>query len=181
MAYSTTDIGQSPTQLTTGTAMTGVTGVILDNGKGNRYKAGTEDGRVWRVTTPNASMAMAQEMLAGLTGKTYQPFSASRARVHPAAEIGDEITVGAVPGTLHGQMYSQNMNFASGYSDIGSPGYEEIDGEYEYLDAEQRAMAYTNNAIRNAFGEDGVALQVKIVNELPKDHANYNVLWVIPY
>lgn len=101
------------------------------------YTAGDDTGRTLEVDCPWATQAMADNLLAKLSGYQYQPFSASGAILDPAAELGDAVTVGGIYTVLASIDLSAD---ALGSADIGAPGEEEVDHEYPYLSPQERAM-----------------------------------------
>lgn len=182
MAYDVTDIGGSPKSITGGDAYGFSRVKVIDTDTGGVYEAGDGSGRTFVYKTTGGSQAKADWLLSRAAWKTFYAYDAQRAQVDAAAEAGDFVI--DLTGGLGKPMYTQEINFASGYSDIGAPGYEELDGDYTYLNDMEKAVLqsskYTDQAITSAFGEDGAALQVRIVSELPEDHAQHNILWVVP-
>ena len=187
-AYDTVDAGGSPRTMSRGTIISGITKVILTSDDGAVYIAGSDTGRTFRAKVPDASQEVAETMLSRLRGRAYRPYEATRAAIDPAAELGDAVRIGqnetASSGPGVWQMMSQSMRYGGGYySDISSPSYDETEAEYPYQTAAEKAAtqsaAYTDRALNQALGEDGIALQVRIVTSLPPDHASQNVLWVI--
>ena len=66
------------------------------------FEAGDdESGRLLEVDNPFGTQEMADDMLAKLSGKQYQPFEAISAQVDPAVEMGDGITVSDVYSGLY--------------------------------------------------------------------------------
>ena len=99
----------------------------------------TRSGRAEEINCPlvkaSERQALADEMLRQLSGRRYQPFTASGAEVNPLMELGDGILVHGV----YSGMYQQQIEFNSMMtSDIGAPGEEETESEYKYETASER-------------------------------------------
>ena len=119
------------------------TGVRLWYDDNQYFFAGDETGRVLEVDNPWATQAMADKVLASVSGYTYQPFEAGSAILDPAAELGDGVNVGGV----YGPLASVTTRFDSMCSaDIAAPADEEIDHEYPYLSPVERE--YKRNKAR---------------------------------
>lgn len=111
------------------------TGQKDDGGNDIYFAAGNTSGRTLEITNPWASQAMANNVLARLSGWVYQPYSAEEARLNPAAEMGDSVTV----SDIYSGIYSRNLNFTSLYKpNIKAPYDEEIDHEYTYESSSER-------------------------------------------
>lgn len=177
MAFETTSIGGSPTAINGGNEY-GFSGVrVVDANTGDEYYAGDNSGRTFVYRTEvNATQNWADWLYQHSAWKTFCAYEAPRAALDPAAELGDMVIDGT--GKLHGNLYTQETNFASGFSDIGAPGYEETDGDSSYLTDYDKALMNANRYTDAALGGD-VGLQVRIVDTLPRDHASQNVLWVV--
>lgn len=93
------------------------------------YVSGTDTGRTLEAFCPWATQKMADNILQKIRGYRYQPFSATKARLDPAAELGDAVSI----GDTYGMIASMTSYFGPGFvSDISSPHDEEIDHEYPY-------------------------------------------------
>lgn len=103
----------------------------------NAYTAGDDTGRTLEVDCPWATQAMANNLLAAVSGYAYQPFSATGAILDPAAELGDGITVNGIYSLLAAIDTTAD---ALDSADIGAPGEEEVDHEYPYLSPQDRAL-----------------------------------------
>ena len=99
------------------------------------YTSGDDTGRTMEVSCPWGSQAMADSILAKVSGIEYQPYEASDALLDPAAEIGDGITLGGVYSVLAQSYVSLDKQCAA---NISAPYTDEIDDEYPYKTPEQR-------------------------------------------
>lgn len=99
------------------------------------YTSGDDTGRTLEVSCPWGSQAMADSILAKVSGIEYQPYEASDALLDPATEIGDGITLGGVYSVLAQSYVSLDKQCAA---NISAPYTDEIDDEYPYKTPEQR-------------------------------------------
>ena len=99
------------------------------------YTSGDDTGRTLEVSCPWGSQAMADSILAKVSGIEYQPYEASDALLDPATEIGDGITLGGVYSVLAQLYVSLDKQCAA---NISAPYTDEIDDEYPYKTPEQR-------------------------------------------
>lgn len=101
------------------------------------YAAGDETGRTLTMECPWGTQAMAENILAGIQGCRYQPYSASGALLDPAAELGDGITAHGV----YGGIYSRDISFGPLLTAaVSAPYEEEIDHEYPYVPRQERKV-----------------------------------------
>ena len=94
-------------------------------------------GRVLRFENPWGTKEQAQNIYNSLVtrGFQYQPYTADKAIVNPAAEIGDAVTVN---GTYSG-IYKMNRNYSSLMAaNIEAPLDEEVDHEFPYEPKQDR-------------------------------------------
>ena len=114
-----------------------VTKVILWYDDESSYAAGDDSGRVLELTCPWATQAMAENILASVSGFVYRPFSGTGALLDPAAELGDAVTVNGV----YSMLATMDTNFdALCLSDISAPADEEVDHEYPYQSPQGREL-----------------------------------------
>ena len=130
-------VGNNASRVTKDDPFAEITHVILDLDEEVFVEVGDDTGRTLELTCPWATENMASAILAALSGYHYQPYEAEKALVEPAAEIGDEITVGGITGILAKQSVNLNSLFAS---DIAAPAENEIDHEYPYKSPQQREI-----------------------------------------
>lgn len=117
--------------------------VILNVTKELYYEAGNETGRTLELTCPFGTQAMANNILAMLEGFQYQPYTAERAILDPAAELGDGLTVNGV----YGGIFRLSIKSGAVYNaDVSAPADEEIDHEYAFIpNAERKIERRINN------------------------------------
>lgn len=102
------------------------------------FAAGDDSGRTLEADLPWATQAIADDMLARISGFIYHPFEAQGAILDPAAELGDGVTVNGV----YAPLATMNITFGRGVSaDISAPADEEIDHEIPYQTPTQRALS----------------------------------------
>ena len=127
------------------------------------YTSGDDTGRTLEVSCPWGSQAMADSILAKVSGIEYQPYEASDALLDPATEIGDGITLGGVYSVLAQSYVSLDKQCSA---NISAPYTDEIDDEYPYKTPEQRKterqLAQTRSLItKNA---EEIKLEVQGLN-----------------
>lgn len=127
------------------------------------YTSGDDTWRTLEVSCPWGSQAMADSILAKVSGIDYQPYEASDALLDQAAEIGDGITLGGVYSVLAQSSISLDKQCAA---NISAPYNDEIDDEYPYKTPEQRKserqLAYTRSLITKTAEE----IRLDVSNEL---------------
>lgn len=124
------------------------------------YTSGDDTGRTMEVSCPWGSQAMADSILAKVSGIEYQPYEASDALLDPATEIGDGITLGGVYSVLAQSYVSLDKQCAA---NISAPYTDEIDDEYPYKTPEQRKterqLAQTRSLITKSAEEIKLEVQ----------------------
>lgn len=124
------------------------------------YTSGDDTGRTLEVSCPWGSQAMADSILAKVSGIEYQPYEARDALLDPATEIGDGITLGGVYSVLAQSYVSLDKQCAA---NISAPYTDEIDDEYPYKTPEQRKterqLAQTRSLITKT--ADEIKLEVQ--------------------
>lgn len=141
-------VGNNASRVTKDDPFAEITHVILDLDEEVFVEAGNDTGRTLELTCPWATENMASAILAALSGYRYQPYEAEKALVEPAAEIGDEITVGGITGILAKQSVNLNSLFAS---DIAAPAENEIDHEFPYKSPSQREIKRRLKSMETTF------------------------------
>ena len=115
----------------------GYSGVEITVDDETVYFAGTEDGRILRVTNVWGTQQMADDMLEQIEGFQYQPMDARGALLDPAAEIGDGVSMKGV----YSGICTLNRDYTSLMAtDIAAPQDEEIDHEYPFETSENREI-----------------------------------------
>lgn len=98
-------------------------------------EAGNDTGRSLEFTCPFATQAMADTILASLTGFQYQPYKVKDALLDPAAEVGDAANTRG----SYGGIYQRERKFTPMMAaNIAAPQDEEINHEYQYESPERR-------------------------------------------
>ena len=133
--YGLTDVGMRALSLDTAPPFQAFSGVRLWRDDKNFVLAGNETSRVLEGDCPWATLAMANNVLSAINGKIYRPFEASGARLDPAAELGDTVSIAGTESVL---AYINTTFQAMYVSDIGAPAEEELDHEYPYLSKQER-------------------------------------------
>lgn len=102
------------------------------------YTAGNDTKDELLVECPWGTQAMADALLAALAGFKYKPYTAEGTYTHPAAELGDAVTVG---DDIYGGIYVRNTEYSvEPISDVSAPTTEEIDDEYDYEEPIKREL-----------------------------------------
>ena len=120
-------------KLKMGAPAAAISGVVLHDGEGNKYTAGS--GEMLESESPWASQAAASQALSAVNGYRYQAFSARQAIIKPHMELGDYITV----GTASGLMCSYYFDMDTYVGDVGAPEEYEINRKYPYRTTAARA------------------------------------------
>ena len=160
------DIGEEPKKITR---------VIIKVDSDHVYTAGNDSGRTIERECPWGSEEMARAVLDKLSGVSYQPFSAERAMLSPAFEIGDAVTVGGV----YSQIVGADINYkVSGLVDIYAPDLDEAEDEYPsertVQSSIQLQLAHARSVINKrvdelylaVFGEEGSGAEASIKIQL---------------
>ena len=126
-------VGEDAESLEVSTQFNAYSGIEIVDSDGNSELVGSKTGRV--LTIEGITRGQAQAILQDLSGFQYQPYTASKAILNPAAEIGDAVTVNDVYSGIYklSRNYEPNMS-----SDIEAPKEEEVDHEYPYEPKQDR-------------------------------------------
>lgn len=153
-------LGSNVGELETGDVPANITRVNLSVDSDHYYTAGDDTGRAIEVTCPWGTQEMANSILAAISGKTYQPYTATDALLDPAAEIGDAVTVGGYYSVIAS---INNLFDRACAPTISAPESDEIDDEYPYESKERREtnrqLAQTHSLITKTAEE--IRLEVK--------------------
>ncbi len=110
-------------------AFDGYSKVVISVSDELQYSAGTDTGRTLTLECPFGSQKMANNILAKIKGFQYQPYTASKAYLNPAAELGDAFSSGKV----YSGIYKKDVSFGPLYTaNLAAPGGEKINYKYEY-------------------------------------------------
>lgn len=123
----------------------------------NYYTAGDDTGKEITASCPSATQAMADALLAKLSGYQHQTFTADAANIDPAAELGDAVTVGGVYAPL-GQIRDDGM----GYSDIGAADEPEVEDEYPYISPIQQEINRKSTEIYSTISKTSEEIRLEI-------------------
>ena len=156
-------LGQNVSDLDYDEKVSRISRINLSVDSDHIYTSGDDTGRTLEVSCPWGSQAMADSILAKVSGIDYQPYEASDALIDQAAEIGDGITLGGVYSVLAQSSISLDKQCAA---NIAAPYNDEIDDEYPYKTPEQRKserqLAYARSLITKTAEE----IRLEVSNEL---------------
>lgn len=125
----------------------------------NYYTAGTDTGLTLEADIPWATKTIANAVLAAVNGYAYQAYSAAKANIDPAHELGDPLTVNGLASVL-----AQIDDDGGGFPDIAAPGKLEDADEYPVEGPLQRALNRTVKLGQSYYGttidrESGLTVQ----------------------
>ena len=165
-------LGSRTGELDTGDVPANITRVNLSVDSDHYYTAGDDAGRAIEVTCPWGSQAMADSILASVSGKTYQPFTATDALLDPAAEIGDAVTVGG----YYSVIANINTEFDRACAPtISAPESDEIDDEYPYESKERRETNRKLAQTRSLISKTSEEILLKVEKELEGLSSSFSV------
>ena len=161
------DIGWAVRSLENPDAFSPWSGVSVFYGDNESFNAGDETGRVLTCDDPWAEQETADGILSVIKDAAYQPFRATGATMALAAELGDGLTVGGSSGPLTGSVTGHifTMEIACGglsTCTVGAPGDEEVDHEYPYTGAAERAFSREKAYVRATFSIMTDAIEGKV-------------------
>ena len=165
-------LGSNVGELETGDMPANITRVNLSVDSDHYYTAGDDTGRTIEVTCPWGSQEMANSILSSVSGKTYQPYTATDALLDPAAEIGDAVTVGGYYSVIAD--ISTSFDRASAPT-ISAPGSDEIDDEYPYESRERRETNRQLAQTRSLISKTSEEILLQVENELEGLSASFSV------
>lgn len=165
-------LGSNVGELETGDVPANITRVNLSVDSDHYYTAGDDTGRAIEVTCPWGSQEMANSILASVSGKTYQPYTATDALLDPAAEIGDAVTVGGYYSVIAD--ISTSFDRASAPT-ISAPGSDEIDDEYPYESRERRETNRQLAQTRSLISKTSKKILLQVENELEGLSSSFSV------
>lgn len=165
-------LGSNVGELETGDVPANITRVNLSVDSDHYYTAGDDTGRAIEVTCPWGSQAMADSILASVSGKGYQPFTATDALLDPAAEIGDAVTVGGYYSVIAD--ISTEFDRACAPT-ISAPESDEIDDEYPYESKERRETNRQLAQTRSLISKTSEEILLQVENELNGLSSSFSV------
>ena len=156
-------LGSNVGELETGDMPANITRVNLSVDSDHYYTAGDDTGRAIEVTCPWGTQEMANSILASVSGKTYQPYTATDALLDPAAEIGDAVTIGGYYSVIAGISTSFDRACAP---TISAPESDEIDDEYPYESREKRETNRQLAQTRSLISKTSEEIMLSVENEI---------------
>lgn len=135
------------------------------------YVAGNDTGRTLEIDNPFGTQAMANNMLASLTGYQYQPYEAQGAMLDPAAEIGDAVNMRGA----YGGIYTRERTFGRLMkADVSAPHDEEINHEYQYESPEERKFTRQINDVKASLIIANDSINAKVSQESPEGQTSFS-------
>jgi len=168
------DLGRNVTAFEKGDDIAPVTDVYVyygyDSNGVSLYghaQATPNDGRefeceVKTITDGTQANLIASEILTGLGGTFYHPYTATGAELDPATEIGDTVTVNSVTSIVGTLVCDFNRGM---WADISAEGLEPVD-DFDYLSGSARQADRTErsaevNSARIAVNADAITAEVE--------------------
>lgn len=142
-----TSVGRRVSSFSVSPAFLPFTGVEITVDDETTYSAGNATGRVLKVNCPWGTQAIANAILTDITGFIYQPYTASDARIDPAAEIGDGLNVNGYYGVLASCDSEYDPLFVA---DVSAPDGGELLSEYPYLPPITRKVQFAQSQAQRA-------------------------------
>lgn len=165
-------LGSNVGELETGDVPANITRVNLSVDSDHYYTAGDDTGRAIEVTCPWGSQEMANSILSSVSGKIYQPYTATDALLDPAAEIGDAVTVGG----YYSVIASVNNLFDRACAPtISAPESDEIDDEYPYESSDRRETNRQLAQTRSLITKTSEEIRLEVANEIAGLSASISV------
>ena len=134
-ATNKTNLGNNVSSLDYGEKVSRISRINLVVDSENMYTAGDDTGRTLEVACSWGTQAMANSILAKVSGVDYQPYAAADALLDPAAEIGDGVSIAGIYSVIATSAITLDKMCEA---DISAPYMDEIDDEYPYKTPEQR-------------------------------------------
>lgn len=130
-----TNLGNHVSSLDYGEKISRISRINLVVDSNNMYTAGDDTGRTLEVACSWGTQAMANSILAKVSGVDYRPYDAVDALLDPAAEIGDGVSI----ADIYSVIATSSITFGKMCeANISAPYTDEIDDEYPYKTPEQR-------------------------------------------
>ena len=134
-ALNKTNLGNHVSSLDYGEKISRISRINLVVDSNNMYTAGDDTGRTLEVACSWGTQAMANSILAKVSGVDYRPYDATDALIDPAAEIGDGVSI----ADIYSVIATSSITFGKMCeANISAPYTDEIDDEYPYKTPEQR-------------------------------------------
>lgn len=146
-------IGRSAAGYTTTPALAKYTKVVINIDDDNYVEAGDGDN-VLELSCPWATAQMAADILESIKDYSYQPYDTDWAKLDPAAELGDGVTInGAFSGIFAKETTFSTLMAAR----IAAPQDNAVDHEYPY-------KSQTDRKVTRQFSETRASLRVNADN-----------------
>ena len=134
-ALNKTNLGNHVSSLDYGEKISRISRINLVVDSNNMYTAGDDTGRTLETACSWGTQAMANSILAKVSGVDYRPYDAADALLDPAAEIGDGVSI----ADIYSVIATSSITFGKMCeANISAPYTDEIDDEYPYKTPEQR-------------------------------------------
>lgn len=127
--------------------------VILNIDDETYFEAGDGDN-VLELTSPWGSQQVADDILASLKDYSYQPYDSDWAKLNPAAELGDGVTIN---GIFSGIFANETKFSTLMAARISAPQDNAVDHEYPY-------KSQTDRKVTRQFSETRASLRVNADN-----------------
>lgn len=142
-------IGKNAAGYSTSPALEPYTKVIINLDEETYVDAGSGEN-VLELTCPWATVQMAEDILASISGFAYQPYDTDWAKLDPAAELGDGVTIN---GVFSG-VYTKETTFSPLMAaHIAAPQDNAVDHEYPY-------KSQTDRKVERQFADTRASLRV---------------------
>ena len=163
-----------------------LTGKKDSNGNDIVYAAPADDterysGEVLTVSNPWGTQAQANNMLALIKGRSYQPYEAENALLDPSAELGDGVTVNDV----YSGIYAMTRRFGPLMAaDFSAPQSQDLDHEYPFEAKANREISrrFTQMQSELNFASDEISAKVSKKSPAGQTSFSWNLTdsaWVV--
>lgn len=137
--------------------------LMWGEGDDQYFTAGDDTGREIVGFCPSATQAMANAVLASLTGIVYRPMEADRVEIDPSAEIGDMLKIAGKTSTVAHLV--TDLDTAAHVSDVSAPSKAEEEPDWpEYEPQMQKELKRRVSFNQSYYGtaitrEKGIEIQ----------------------
>lgn len=152
-------IGRSAAGHTTTPAFASYTKVIINIDDDNYVEAGVGDNAL-ELSCPWATAQMAADILESIKGYSYQPYDTDWAKLDPAAELGDGVTINGVFSGI----FTKETTFSTLMAArIAAPQDNAVDHEYPYKSQTDRKVTRQFSEVRASLrvNADNIAAEVQ--------------------
>ena len=131
-----------------------VSRVTLTDGEDESYTAGNDNGYEITGYSPYASQAVANDLLAALSGVVYRPYRLDGARINPLLELGDTVSVVKKDGmTVHVVINSATVSCNVEYTAVLEAAAEDDnEEEFPYQTPQDLQLSRSIRADRTYYG-----------------------------